>query len=891
MPLDPRYFGLDKIMLDALIAETAGHVVDFCRRQARGIVALAVLLTVAAAVYTAGHLGMNTDLDKLFDQSLDWQQREDALTLAFPQNSDRVAIVIDGATPDLAEDAAVVLAKRLAGRPDLFRSVRRPDADPFFRRNGLLFLSLEELAQTVNPIIEAEPLLGALAADPSARGLFSALSLFLDGIARGAADLERLERPLTLIGETVAGVVAGKTRPLSWSVLMSDQPPRREELRRFVVVQPVLNYGALEAAGKALDEVRAAIRDLGLKGDLTSDAGVRARLTGDVVISDEELATITENAWLSTVLSFFLVCLLLFLALRSWRLIVPVVLTLVVGLVLTTGFAAVTVGTLNPISVAFAVMFIGVGVDFSIQVGTRDRQERFLTGDPDQALRRTAAGITKPLLLAAVTTAAGFLSFLPTDYVGVSQLGLIAGAGMIIAFALNLTLFPALITLFHPPGEPASVGFVRLRPLDDWLVAKRRPVIAAGLVLGLIGMAALPWLRFDFNPLNLRDPKAESIATAFDLMADPGTTPFTIDILAADIPAAATLGERLEKLPEVYRVISISDLVPGQQAEKLAILSDATLLLAPVLAPLKVAPPPTLAATRAALVKVAAALRAAAPDPAKPGAVAALTLASRLDRVAAGDEAQIQALDVALVSGLSARLEALRLAFDAGPVSLATMPDSIRRDWVTADGRARVEVAPRASGADNPAMAQFVAAIRAIAPDATGTPVSIQESALTIVNAFLQAAAGAVFSITLILALTLGRGRDVALVLAPLALAALMTVITCVLFGPALNYANIIALPLLLGIGVAFNIYYVVNWRAGLANPLASATTRAILFSALTTVVAFGSLAVSTHPGTASLGILLTVALINTLISTFLFLPALLGPVQNARTGEKCGNW
>jgi predicted RND superfamily exporter protein len=213
----------------------------------------------------------------------------------------------------------------------------------------------------------------------------------------------------------------------------------------------------------------------------------------------------------------------------------------------------------------------------------------------------------------------------------------------------------------------------------------------------------------------------------------------------------------------------------------------------------------------------------------------------------------------------------------AGPVTLATLPDELKLDWVAADGRARIEVFPKGDANDNETLRRFVAAVQVLAPDAAGAPVSMQESGHTIVRAFQQAGLWALLSIVLLLALALRRTTDVLLTLAPLALSALVTLAICAAIGLPLKFENIIALPLLCGIGVAFNIYFVMAWRAGRRELLQSSLTRAVIFSALTTGTAFGSLWLSHHPGTSSMGKLLALSLACTLICALVFLPALLG--------------
>jgi hypothetical protein len=849
-------------------------LVDACRQMAPWVALGAAVLTVLLGIYAAGHLSVDTDTNDLISADLPWRQREAELDNAFPQNVDVLAVVIDAATPDGAEDAAQALADRLLRTPELFRSVRRPDGGEFFQRNGLLFLKTEELQQVADDLISAQPLLGALSADPSLRGLFSALGLAMQGVEHGEVKLDAIAPAFDGVAETIETALVGRPRPLSWQTLLTSREPQPQELRRFVLVQPVLDYSALQPGKRASDAIRAAARELGL----TPDRGVRVRLTGSVALSDEEFATVAEGAGLATGVSLALVCLLLFLALRSLRIIVAIVGTLLAGLVATAAFAVAAVGALNLISVAFAVLFVGIAVDFGIQFATRYRDERYRTGKLDEALCGTAAGLARPLVLAAATTAVAFYSFVPTDYSGVSELGIIAGTSMIIAILLNLTLLPALLALLRPPGERAPVGWAWARHVDDFLLGNRPLVLGMSGVLALAGLFAVTRLEFDFNPLNLKDPKTESMSTLLDLMSDPSTSPFTISVLRPDIPAAEETAQRLASVPEVAQTVTIASFVPEDQDAKLAILGDLALLLGPTLSPPSVAPPPSEQAVLDAAREAAAAIGKTA----RPGEEwrAPRRLAEALDQVVARGAEIVPVLHEMIISGLQRRLATIGKSLAADKVTLDTLPDDLRGAWVAADGRARVEVFPSGDGRDNDVLERFVAAVRAVAPDATGTPVSILESGRTVVDAFVKAGAIALVSISVLLFLVLRKIRDVLYVLAPLLLAALLTAATSIVIGLPLNFANIITLPLLLGIGVAFDIYFVTNWRAGRAFPLASSTARAVVFSALTTTTAFGSLALSSHPGTSEMGKLLTICLAWTVVCTLLFLPALLGPIR-----------
>ena len=294
------------------------------------------------------------------------------------------------------------------------------------------------------------------------------------------------------------------------------------------------------------------------------------------------------------------------------------------------------VGALNLISVAFAVLFIGLGVDFGIQFSVRYRAERHANRDLGGALEATARGVAGPLLLAAASIAAAFYSFLPTAYVGLSELGLIAGTGMIVAFLTTVTLLPALLTALKPAGEPAPVGWAALAPLDRFLDRRRNWVVGVTLAAVILGLPLLGGLRFDFNPLDLRSKQVESVSTLLDLMRDPDTSPNTIDVLEPDLASAAALAEKLSGLPEVAKVRTLESFVPKDQDEKLALIDDASFFFENTLTPAQVDPAPTPAQTLEAINKTAADLSGAAKGIDSPAAMQARRLAERADRAGQG---------------------------------------------------------------------------------------------------------------------------------------------------------------------------------------------------------------------------------------------------------------
>jgi len=850
------------------------RIVAICCRWPWAVIAISLLLAVSAGYYTQANFAMNTDSEQLINAKVGWRMRQARFDAAFPQQTNLTLVVIDGKTPELAESAAARLTEKLQTNSKLFTNVRRPDGGTFFNQNGLLFLPLKDVQDTTAQLIKAQPFLGGLANDPSVRGIMNNLSTALLGVSTGNAKLADIDPAMARFGEVFAAAADGKTDFMSWRSLITGAKPRAEEIRRFIEVKPRLDFNALEPGAEADDAIRAAATSL----KLTPEHGVTVRLTGPVPLSDEEFATLTDRVWLMIGAMMGGVLLTLWLALRSFKIIFAILVTLFVGLAITMGLGLKAVGVFNIISIAFIALFVGLGVDFGIQFAVRYRHERHHEDDLAQALIRTGHGVGIPLALAAAATAAGFFSFLPTTYTGVAELGKVAGIGMIVAFLLSITMLPSLLMLLSPPGENEDIGFRSLGRLDDFMTRNRRNVVRIAAVAGVISLGMMYFVQFDSNPLDLRSPKVESVSTLFDLMQNPQTSPNTIDVPAVSLTVADALKDKIAQGSLVQQAITMSSFVPEDQPKKLALIADANSLLDATINPFEVMPPPTDAELVTSMQATAQKLRAAAGNAQDKPAQDARHLADALDAVIKAGPAALAHANEAFVPGLKTMLGQVSDSLKAQAVTAATMPTEIRSDWIAKDGTARIQVFPKDTSNDPAALSAFSDQVLAIAPQATGAPISIRESGKTIVGAFTEAGILSFIAIIILLAVVLRSLHDVLMTLAPLVLTGLLTLATCVVLGLRLNFANVIALPLLLGIGVAFNIYFVVAWRHGQRCFLASSLTRAVIFSAATTASGFGTLWLSIHPGTASMGELLMISLGWTLATTLFLSPALLGP-------------
>ena len=851
-------------------ARLIGRLVAFSIARPKLVVGLAVALAVASVVFLALHFTIRTDLDGLISPKVAWRQQEAKVERAFPTMGDDITVVIDAPTPGMADGAADSLTAALQARSDIFHSVWRPDGGAFAEKEGLLFLTLPEVKDHMARLIEAQPLLGPIAADPSLRGVMGGITASLTGAEDDPGRLTRLSAPIRGLSDAVDQAQAGKPVLFYWRRLLQGDAVSPDDLRDVIRISPKLDYSGVEPGAPGRAAIQRAVAGL----DPAMRAAIKVRVTGSVPMADDELMTLGEATGPVALLTTLCMIGVLWIAVRSARLIVGIAATVVAGLLVTGAVGLAIFGRFNLISVAFMPLFVGLGVDFAIQFGVRLRAVVAEGREPADALVATGRSVGASIGLAAVATALAFFAFMPTSYRGVSELGVIAGLGMLIAFLLTLTLLPALCLLLGECSAQAEGTSVRQARRTGAV----RPVLVGALVLAVASAAVLPMLKIDFDPLALRNQKSESVATFNDLGKSEDTTPNTLDVLAPSVPAAAALAGRLATLPEVARAVSLSTFVPPDQPDKLVVIADAKLLLDTTLNPFETAPAPSDGEIVAGLRTAAARLNevAAKAPQADAASADAAALAVRLSHLADGPASYRSTLQAGLMVGFEGAINPIRKSLEAEAVTLDTLPPEITSQWRARDGQARIEIGPKGDPSNPAVIDRFIKAVRVLAPHATGTPVTVREAGNTILTAFLEAAGLSLAAISVLLMLVLRSGRTATLTLTPVFLSLLLTLATCALIRQSINLENIIAFPLLLGIGVSFNIYLVIAWRDQAPERARANLARAILFSTLTTATAFVSLALSAHRGTSSLGVVLLVSLGWTLLTALVFQPALL---------------
>jgi uncharacterized protein len=685
-----------------------GRLTAWCFRRSGMVILAAALLVTGSAYYTARHFAINTDISNLISPRLPWRQRELAYRAEFPQQADSILAVVEAPTAEFAAAAAQKLTDALARQHSMFRSVEDEGTGKFFQRNSLLYSSRAELAGRMQKLSGAAPLIRIMATDPSLRGLADALTFAIRGIGGDAHRLAAAAPAFNMIADTVDAVESGRPATFSWQALVQGAPLQPQKLRRFIDIWPVLDYRALEPGKAATAAIRKTASDLSLKSNFDASVG----LTGPVPISDQEFASLRQGVWLNATITGGIILIALWLALRSLRIVSAVVLTVAIGLILTATLGLILVGSFNPISIAFAFLFVGLGADFAIQFAVRYRAERHDRDDLRGSLIRTANYTDMRLLLAAVAAAAGFLSFMPTDYRGVAELGLIAGVGMAVAYVTCVTLLPLFLDLFKPPSEPKLLGFAALAPVDRFFQRHRVAIVAATATIVIFGLPSLAWLRFDFNPLALRDSKSDAVVVMQQLSNDP-----TVAVNAAEVltpPADAnTVTRQLSRLAEVEVTRDLDSFIPDDQQEKRRLIANAASTLDSALQ--------RIGTTRAsdsedveALKSASKALQDVADESGGPGAVAAIRLSRELMRLANGDAAMRQTAQTTFVHPLLFDLLELRQSLHPNVVTRSDLPETLVRDWTAPDGRLRVEVTPKGDASSSATLINFARAVLAV---------------------------------------------------------------------------------------------------------------------------------------------------------------------------------
>ncbi len=850
-----------------------GHIAGYSALHGGKVLIGWLTIAVLSMVLAFTSLEINTDPGKMIADDLPFRKAFADFTQSFPTSDNNFIVVVEAPDGEQAREASRALVESFASRKDLFSDVYAPGLGAFFDRYGILYLPESDIEDIVNKTKKSAGVLKILSASPNLVGLARILNQLAPAIAAGRAPdaLDSLGGFLRETKKTVTARIKNRDRLLDWSATVTGKIGQ-EPKRWFISVKPVLDFSLIDPSEAALKEAKHIISD----PEVTRSGAIKLSLTGEAALNGEEFQSVTQGAALAGMVSFVLVTIVIWLGMPVTRLIVPALSLLILGFMTNIGFATLAVGSLNMISVAFAVLFIGLGIDYAIHTVLRYWEERIRGRDNLPAIAAAAHHAGPALALCTLTTSLAFLAFIPSDFVGMAQLGIIAAGGIVVALAASLTLIPAVLAKMDitPTEKHLHNKPVLSKPVWHHLR------LGTTIFTVLVAVAAIFLLRdvqFDGDPVNLKDPNAPSVIAFKEILKNQPGEAYAAQIIVKDAETAEQLVPRLQQLDSVKSVRWVDSFLPARQEVKLARLRSLYGIV-----PDQPAPPTPLTAKqrRAALGQVEKALLKIELLEKTPKNLRAEAANLRralvvLNRPKPASDEAIRLLERDIFIQFPSLVQKLALMAVTEPLTVETLDVDIARRYVTGDGRWRIEVIPRNNLGDEKALRAFVKEVRQLAPNVTGTPVEITGAADVVSNAMRLASIIAFGLVLLVLIPVLRSAVSITLVLAPLLLSALLLIAYTVIFKSPFNFANVIVLPLLLGLGVDSAIHYVMRAREdGAKRQVVDTTTpRAVLISAMTTIGSFGTLWLSSHKGTSSMGELLTIAIIITLITTLIVLP------------------
>ena len=855
------------------------------------------VLTFFAGRYAVNHLSIDTDTQDMIAPDAPFQQNRRHFEKAFAQDMHTLLLVIESDTPELTKAATKRLGRLLMADKTHFDSVYNPSENDFFHRNGLLYLEPQDLQALSGNLSQAQPFIGRISQEPNLTGFFS---IFEDALSSTDKTQELPIDLASLIDKVTSALhksINGEHALLSWEALIADHKlSGKDGGKGFITVSPKFDYTQIRPAEHAIEAVRRAINEIQQPGL----PAVKVWVTGEVGLEDDELVGMSSGTFNACIFSVVLVLVILLVAYRSVLFTLATLFTLALGMVFCGAFAAFAVKELNLISVAFAVSNIGLGVEYAIHFCLRYKDNLLHHVHRERAIRSTLISTGPSLLLCAGTTSIGLYAFVPTDYKGVSELGLLAGTSLFICLLVTLTVLPALLRFIPVPTklEPTSTHpflATLAEKMATFTLHYAKPISIATLLIAILSVVLVFKVKTDFNPINLRDPNTESVIAFKNLNKNPDTTPMTLTVLAADAAKAKAMEQKLIALATVDKTVSLFDFIPAAQPEKLTTIEDMAMMLGsqsqgfPALKPDNDPVP--------GINRLITAITNSLPGKTDAHEIAALSAFKKelqdmlieLDARQQPSQRQfVEKIQTTLLGTLPNAMNELLVGMNAREITLADLPADIKERWLSKEGWHRIQIFPKKDLNDLDNLQQFITDVQSVAPETTDLPIIYWESMKEVIGSFQKAITIALITIALLLFAIRRNVTDTLLVMTPLILAGLFTMASTVLTHTPINYANIIALPLLLGLGVDNGIHMVEKLHHSLSekqNIYQSSTARAMFYGALTTASSFAGLAFSPHEGIASMGLIITIGIFWIMVCTFIVLPALSKLVLKERVG------
>jgi len=644
--------------------------------------------------------------------------------------------------------------------------------------------------------------------------------------------------------------------------------------------------------------------------------GVDIGLTGEPVLLDDEMRQSTHDSAIASLLTLVLIALLFFFAYRELARPALALLVLIVVIAWTMGLTVLFVGHLNVISQACIIMIMGLGIDFGIQITGRYEEELAGKLGVLHALRRTLENTGLAVLTGGSTTAIAFFTMCFNDFIGLAELGIIAGTGMVAAMTAYMVLLPAIFVLCDRHREAAIAAAPHAQAsfrsgLDKILFA--RPGLALAITAGLIllSLVGLGRIRYDYNLLNLQNPKMDSVKYTLKLVNSPAATVIFGVIVADDLPDAREKAARLKALPTVRNVRSLDQALPPDQEEKLPILREIGTVVSGLKLNTDVSKDIDVVKARRDLGKLLEMSRQGREQALKYKTAAKMTgKGSLVEKAIEVFDGMIPPLERAVATfgkfsqeEVNERLNRYQLAtfgrlgediawlktqHFGEVITLEDLPEQVRERYLSPHGKILIEVDPKENVWEEEPNRRFVEDIRKVSEKATGTPVQNFQYIKLLRDSYVEAAEVAFVAIVILVMFHFRSFIKLGLTLLPLGLGVLFMFGLMGWCDIPFNPANIITLPLVIGIGIAFGVYVVDRHdEEGRVALSSSSTGKAVLLSAGTTVIGFASMMTGEYRGLVSLGLVMTIGVTLCFLCSILILPQILTLMDRHKAAKK----
>jgi uncharacterized protein len=874
----------------------------FAFNQSYAVIAVSLVLAALSIWVTAEKLTFKTGRGDLVSKDLPYVQRHKLFRQEF-DDFDGMIVVVEGKDPEQKKNFVEALAGKIKSHPDDFTDVFYKIDTSYFKDKALLFLDQDELADLFKKIKEHQQFLEDVNASPGLDQLLRSINaeissgmvdtLLSDFIGSGdeekdeTADLGLL---ISLLKQMAAHLKGGATYQSPWASFFTGKEETLKEQGylisgkndlMFVLVTPHENKASftgtrdsIEFARKLVDETRRQFPE------------VTVGITGEDVIASDEMALTQVDVKKATLIALAGVSLLFILAFRGVVKPLMAVFCLIVALCWSMGFTTLTVGHLNILSVVFTTILIGLGIDFGIHILERYKEERQAGEDISTALQKTVEGTGRGNFAGAITTALAFGAMTLTDFIGVAELGWIAAWGILFCMLAMLLLLPALLAVEEKYRKTDYSHRTPAVEKKKWLASfYNHYYLIIFVCLFLVGLSALSLrhLAFDYNLLNLQAKNTEAVAYEMKIMHNANRSTWSAAMLADTLEDARKKLDAVKALSTVSEAESILSMVPANQQEKMKFLKKNSSVLSHLQVE-ETDSPIFLKSIARSLKRIRFKLRGkkenAATDSVSEAGVWVQRVTDELEKTDPKlAQQRLSDFSKQLFDDYRGKISDLRKNANPQPVVIDELPIEMRKRFISNKGRFLISIFPSVDFWDIDQRNLFLAQLREVDPDVVGNAVHMFESSRLMKEGYVNGGIYAMAAIVVFVFMTFKNVKTTVFVFLPVVVGSLWTLGIMDLVGVRFNLANLVILPLILGIGVVNGIHIIHRYREEpdkTVPVLSKSTGQAVVLSSLTTMIGFGSMMVADHQGIFSLGLVLTIGVGSCLVASVTIVPAFL---------------